>query len=591
MTLQIPTAKKEFLQPNNTDNEGNLYSTVNCDFESNAGVLQIAKKLLVSTRTADVPTLTGVPVGFRYFNNGSSTSVYTCGGSSNIGNVYSSLVPSATFAQVNTSGAPTTLDSSTSDIETAFSELYITNASEAKIYYLNGSNVWANFAAGAAGSTMMLCFFPALQRVYVTKNGNVIQSFDSSHTVTSSGPNSLTLGLGEVITFMKAASNVIWIGTVNIYGGKGYIYQWDGSSTQVQKSYKVEAAGALSCVIKNDVPHVIDSNGNYLIWNGGTFVKQTGFNRKNSKQLFGSAQSLNNRFIHPNGMAIVEDQVNALVDLTNQDAAGHTGTQEDCNPSGIWVYTQLTATTGQLRHKFAATLGKAGDTIKDYAQFRIWRAGGLAQLLNSQNLSNGTILAGMGYLTDAVTSTFGIFYEDTNDTIMKAASFVSPIVASATITSMWQKAIAFHDKFASATDRIVVRVRHIFDTSTEATISWTTTTAFTVSGVDLSTYKKGDEVDVLAGIGAGLPSSIVSIQQGSGSNVWIVKVDEIYTGATGTSIARFTKWKKIGTIKDTADFGEAPINNAAARIQIKVWLTWTGRNLLSKILVPNAPSK
>ncbi len=590
MTLSIPTAKKQFLQPNNSDNEGNLYSTFNCDFESNAGVLQLAKKLLLNNSSDTVAEITGVPVGFRYFNNGSTVSIYTAAGASNVGYPFIAQTPNAAFSKVATSGAPATVNSNTSDIETAFGELYITSASEQKIFYLNGSNAWNNFGAGASGSTMMLCYFPAAQRVYVTKGGNVIQSFDSSHTVTSSGPNSLTLGTGEIITFMRASSNGIWIGTVNINGGKGFIYFWDGSSTQVQKAYRLETAGALSCVIKNDVPHVIDSGGNYLIWNGGTFVKQTGFYRKNEKQLYGSAANLNNRFIHPNGMAVIDDEVNALVDLTNQDATLHNGTQEDCNPSGIWVFNQLTAVTGQLRHKFAVTLGKSGDTVKDYGQFKIRGAGGLAQLVSTSNLGNGTILAGAAFFGDATTVKYGMFYEDTNDTIMKGGYFVSPIISSANLVDMWSKLFAFHEKYALATDRIIAKVRHVFDIPVEATITWRNTTSFVVTGVDLSLYKKGDEVDVLQGIGAGLVSHIVSIQAAS-AGAYIIKVDETYTGATGTSIVRFMKWKKLGLIKDKVDFGQVAIGNAAARIQMKIFMNWTGKNQLTKVVVINTPQK
>lgn len=592
MSIQIPDKEKRFIQPNNSTNGGNLYSTFNCDFDSNGGVLQVAKKMLMNVSKDDVAEITDVPVGFRYFNNGSNLAIYTIAGTANAGCVFSSLAASASFSKVATSGSPTTLDSSTCDIETAFGNLYITSSSEGKVYFLNGSNAWSSFSAGAAGSTAMLCFSPALQRMFITKNGNQIQSFDSTHTVVSpTATNALQLGTNEVITFMRAVSNGLWIGTVNTLGGKGYMYFWNGSDTQVSTTgrYRLEAAGALACVIKDDVPWIVDSNGNLLKWNGGTFELLTGFYRKYKKQFYNTAQNLNIRWIHPNGIAIIDNLIHINVDLTNNDAASHAGTQEDCNPSGIWVYDPIAKC---LKHKYAFTLGKSATTpIKDYGQFRIRSAGGIGQLVNTANISNGTILAGASVYKDASTFVPAIFYDDTADTIQKAASIVLPIINSEGLSDMWGKAYAFHDMFANATDRMIVKVRHQnFATSLEGAISWLTTSSFSTA-LDLTNYNKGDEVDILTGVGAGMPSHIKTKQKADG--VWLITLDEVYLAVVkgATSTARFVAWKKIGQFDDDEDANQAPIDNAAARVQMKLWMQWTGVNELSRMVITNSVSK
>lgn len=582
---QIPNEKNQWVQPNNSDVGGNLYITKGCDFDRNKGRLRLAVRLLLNTSTTDVPEITGAPVGFRVFNNGSDTSVYSVAGAAGVGYVLKALTPGANFVKVVTSGAPATLDSATSDIESAFSELYASSAADAKVYYLNASNAWANFAAGAAGAAMMMCKYG--NRVYVTKNGNQIQSFDSSHTVTSptgatnTNPNSTQIpDSTEYITFMRPASNGLWIGTVNIYGGRGHIYFWNGTDTQITKTYVLDSSGALACAIKNDTPYVTDSNGDILVWIGGAFVRSAGIWKKSKKPLYNSTYYQNMRFIHPNGMAIIDKVVHVLLDLTNNDAASHGGTQEECNPSGIWA---LDEDLKSLKHKYSFGLSKAGGTILDYGQFKISSAGGLLETIVAANISNGTFMAGCSYFSDATTVLSGIFHDDTFDTEAKGGYLVSPKISAVGLIDIWPKLYAFHEKFLNATDKMIVKFRNIADVPVESTITWTANNGFT--SATALTFVKGDDVEILQGVGAGFITRIESITGGNR-----VRLVDSFTGATGTAIARFGKWRYAGTIQDTDAHDEVPLDEGTW-VQVKVAMFWSGANEVSKVLFPGKAAK
>lgn len=600
--IQIPNSSKQFIQTNDSDVAGNIYATKNCDFDSNKGKIQLGKRLLLNTGTADVAEITSYPVGFRFFNNGSDSSFYTIAGASNVGYVFKSLAIDANFSKVTTSGAPADIDYLYSDIETAFGELYVTSAVSQKAYYLNASNAWASVnSVGGTGMPMMLCRYGG--RMYCSKNGTQIQSWDSSHTLVS--PSATTSNtteyavnlpdLSQNITWMRPATRGIFIGTLSRSGDKGYVYFWDGRSTQITSSYRMKSGGALAAVIDNDVPLIMDTNGALLDWNGGTFSVKDSIFRKSNKPLFNPYSASNQRFIHPNGMSIINGKPHMLLDLTNYDVTGHGGTQEDCNPSGIWVYDEETKS---LKHKHSFGLTKSSDTITDYGQFRIRGAGALSEILTAQSpiTTNGTFLAGATLYPDATTissiSTGGIFYEDSNDTLKKAGYFITPKVYAGadklSITDAWGKAYLFHDKFLNASDKSIVKYRTVEDTPTEGTITWTSTTTFT-STLDLSSYAVGDEVEPLQGLGSGLCSHITNISYSAPT--YTVTVDETYTGATGTSRARFSKWIKAGTIQDLNDFDEVPVTSVSSWIQFKVFAIWTGKNQISKLAITNQVSQ
>ena len=602
--ITIPNAQngKQITQTNFSDVLGTLYASFNLDLLRNRGKFRVGGRMIVGSNTSDVAEINNYPAGYRYFNNGSGNAYYMIAGASNVGYAFTASGLNGSWSKVTTSGAPTTVDSTTSDIETAFGELYVSSSNDGKVYYLNGLNSWSHLLAGSAGYTTMLCYYAG--RMYATNLGNKIQSWDSSHTVVSpSNPFALQLGNGEIITWIRAASDRLWIGTINTTGGKGYVYSWDGVSQQTTAAYRLQSAGALSCVIKEDVPYIIDSNGALLKWNGGTFTILTGIYRKKLKPLFNPYYQTNQRFVHPNGMSVVNGKINVALYLTNYDASSGAGTQEDCNPSGIWEFDGEVAFmnpesgTNTLYHKQSFTTTHQSDTITDYGQFRIAGIGALSEIVTAQApiITNGTFLAGASYYTDMASPTISsaVFFDDSNDTLPKIGYFVTTkLFAGATKTAlldMYQKIHAVHEPFLNPNnpDRIVIKYRKSSDVPVEGNITWTSTTTFTTT-LNVSGYHQNDEVEILAGvIGAGQPTHLTSDPVNS-SGTYTCTVADAYTSASNqVSYARFSHWTYMGVIKDLIDHDELTIGEPNSYIQLKVYMIWAGANELNEIILVN----
>lgn len=605
MTLQLPKQPSPnsaplWNQTNDSDVNGSLWASFNLDFSENEGRLRLGKRLVVNTNTAVDAGFTSTPIGFKLFNNGSD-SIYTVVGA-NVWAMLGNYPNVSIFSQDGGSGTPTTCSATTSDIEIFNSDLYVT-ANDGKVYYLvYGGTTWANTASvGTAGEAIMMC--PFGNHMYYG-SGITVLSTNTDYTRNASGAYTVTLPNATVndtrITFIKAGQNRIWIGTLNRLGQKAYIHEWDGVSTQVTKSYRLQAGGALSCVIKDDIPYVMDSNARMWQFNGGTFVKIAQLNRRNKKMLFGALDFTNSRFIHPNGMAIINEKINVLIDGRNNDNAV---TLEQTIPSGIWEYDEERG----LIHKHAFGTTRAVQSIVDYGASRIAGAGGLAEIdfPNTASGKNGTFMAGATYYTSATATSAAAFYDDSNDTLEKGGYLISTklqaldINGQPSVQGSWPSIYTLYKQLQNVNDEIALKYRVYEKTSTpvEATITWTSTTTFTVlnSAVDVSQYwisGTGGEVEITAGVGAGQCSHIIDAVNNAGT--WAVTVDETYTGASSqTAKARFENWIKLSeiaynnSIPSGVTYGQDTPGAISNWIQFKICMLFTGKNELEKLLIAN----
>lgn len=600
--MQFPNPQtKRITQLNNSNVLGDFWASTGVDLTENEGVVRIGKRLIINTNTADVAEITSYPAGFVAYG----AKKYTIAGASGTGYVFSnaSLYPSgAAFSKVTGSNTPVTVDSTISDILVSNSNLYVSTASNSVYWTADGTTWSAAFTVGAsdAGNTHMMTSYAG--RTYMSKLGSLILSWDSANTVATSGQYTLQLGNSDSnqITFLRSSSNRIWIGVVNKLGGKGYIYEWDGSSTQATKAYRLEAQGALSCVIKDDVPYVVDTNGALLVFNGGTFKKLTQLNRRRNRLLWNPISGTNNRFIHPNGMSIVNGKINILVDGRNYDGTTTAASIEETISSGVWEFDENKG----LYHKHAFGLSRAAGTITDLGQIRINGAGALSELNMADSTSgrDGTFLAGATYFTTASVSTSGIFYDNSLDTEKKGGSFVlaktrpEASKLGPAITSIWKKFYIAYRKFLASTDRIVVKYRSTEQEPTTMTITWVDATSFTTADANMANYAVGDEVEILQGAGGGYCSHIVSSTNNAGT--YTVVVDETHTSASGTAIARFQKWIKVLEINDqTSTWKEAGFPTSSGMplsstwIQLKVWAVFTGQDEIESLFPTDTPAR
>ena len=559
---------------------GNIYSTFNIDFLENRGNIHISPRMVLNTSSADDADF-GRPFAIkRYGANiwiGAGAVLFTTGTGS------STTYPDDAITQDATSGTPTNCDADYSDMDTAFGNLYVTTSTNA-VYKYTGS-AWSNFTAGSSSGEVRL-LEPFGNRMYMTTSVSKVISFDSSNTVATSGQYTIQVSTdtnANIITCLIAGKNKMWIGCYNATGGAGKVYEWDGSSTQATREYVLESAGVLSGVVKDDIPYFMDVEGNLLKYNGASF--QIIARMKQSPRFFTlPSTSRNTRFIHPNGMTIIRNKINFLINTQLSDVGSPI---PENLPSGIYEYDEQIG----IYHKASLSNNKSGDTITDYGSMRISVAGPLASVYapyTGANI-NGSFMAGATYFTSQSATRTGVFYDDLQDTLQKAGNFVTIKIESNNITESWQEMFIKFKKLLSSSDKIVVKYRTNDVASTEATITWSDTNTFT-STADLSAYAVGDEVEITRGVGAGKCAHITAISSNAGT--YTVDLDETFTSASGTASARFQKWTKLKSItSQNIQFDRAGISQKSPWIQFKVFAIHAGKDEIESLIIRHAPNE
>jgi hypothetical protein len=584
MTVIIPSSYKNFgvgeeyidtLQLNTSTVLGDFVGTFNCDLYTNKGKIRVAPRGMFNTTTDDIPVAIkpcllsggatwGISAGrYVYFNSSDN--------------------PSATFTQDATASSPTDGSPLYSDMETFNGYLYVTGSGT----FVNkfSGTAWTTVSAGTSSNPHLLCVFN--NRMYMsTTNYNVI-SWDINDSVATIGSqNTISIKSANVfnstITFLRVAQNRIFIGTMSNIGGHGYVYVWDGvSPTTFDKQIELKSNGALSCVVMNDIPYIMDARGFLMEYNGANFVEVARLPLYNKRLLTGSTAFNNGRWIHPNGMAVSWDKINILI-----NNAVDLGIEPYC-PSGVWEYDPSVG----LYHKTSSTnTSVATTTINDYGQVYVNGVGALvdASIYSGQSTYAGTLLWGCN-----TTFGTGVFTNDSTNTTQKWGYIVSPEMYSQNIESMWGMIYARYRKLLDSADEIIVKYRSIIDIPTEQSITWINTSSFTAGSSVLSAgYAIGDEVEIVEGYGGGKSAHITSIS----ANGLTIGLDDTFTGvATNTATARFTHWVKLGIITPTTTLKPQfskfsfPINNNDTKIQIKVCMQFLGNDELEQIQIVEKP--
>ena len=545
---------------------------------------------ILTTKTADDADFSDAPQGFKYF----AGAIWTISGSYLFKN---SGVVNGNFVQDTATGTPTNLNDN-SDLELFFDRtsntttLYVTGGTDT-VYYTTDGSTFSNFDMGlGSGNEACLTFYA--NRMYMQAGNNYIISWNAARTVASPGAaNTIRLPAGERLSFMKAASNRIWVGTINEYNEFAHIYEWDGASPLFSRQYTIEAVGANSCVIKNDVPHVMDSRGRLLRWNNSTFV-EIGRLPVADKYLFlATAAGSPFRYVHRNGMAIYNNKI--VVNIGNRIEDNGDTIEEFC-PGGVWEYDDFVG----FYHKYALSYTGTNLTITDFGQNRIAYPGALGSInvLNDSSNAQGLLLIGAKYYTNASSTAAGIWIDNTVDTKTNTGYIVTSELDASGVADTWQKAFLKFRRLLNSTDKIILKYRFTKQAPTVMSITWVNTTSFTTADANMANYAVGDEVEIVAGTGGGMCSHITAISLNAGT--YTVTVDETHTGCTtGTAQARFQKWIKAGAVEsdttsDWKEFSLGKIGTVASNsgwVQFKIFFYWKGENEFDYIDSVNVPYK
>ena len=580
---------KQWTQSNLSDAQGSLVGTFNVDLTANLGRARVRRTIQTTRQTVNID-LTNYPVGFKVFDSGAN--IWTAAGSSGVGKTHKSASASANsvFLPDTTTGFPTDCDSTLSDIEvTAFggATSYLCVTANSKLYYRSNGN-WSNTSLLAGGGPWMMTAYAS--RLYVAISG-ISKIVAATNPTTGLGTAVLTLDDIYRPTFLRSSSNRIWIGT-RANTGKGYIFEWDGASAQVTRAYRLESQGAIACVIKNDLPWVIDTEGRLLTYAGGSFREVDRLPGLSGKLFLQATNPVNDRFIHPNGMTLNEGKINMLIRNEIGDAISPvSGSIPEFCPSGIWEYDENIGLyhKNSLSYLFANT-----NILTDYGQNRLAGVGALSEMKLPNVAANdtGNLLAGATVYTNASLTDAGIFTDDTfenvsgtNAATQASGYLVTPWIDSPNVQDVWQKIFVTYKQFLTATDKIILKYRTTEAIPLEISITWVTTSKFTTTTNVLG--REGQEVEVTQGTGSGKTAHITTIDVAG--SVYTVNLDDTFTGVTtGTAKARLQAWVKLGEITgQTAEVSELSIGAQSPRIQLKCCMLFTGKNELHRLALVN----
>lgn len=590
-----PRESKQWQQNNRSDVLGTLWSSFNLNLTEQIGRTKVSPRLYITTN--GIATL-GTPVGFRGFN----------------GNIYA-VAPASTpnqngikismggqtinpFASDGTAGSgATNFSNDYSDIEIYNAALFVSGSDDAVLYTKNGAS-WTGGNGGIISSVTSsnvnhkLLTFSKTNLLYIAATLTQIYSINTSFVANTSTGSTNTFAIKNTdlfITSTMQTSDLIWVLTTNFYNNQGYIYTWDGVTADTPSSIiPLDSRGALAGIVKDSTPFIINADAKLQYYNGGTFVDAPygQLPIKSTKYLKNSTSQKNNRWIHPNGISLVNGKINIFVNNEYNDST--TSIQESL-ASGVWEYDPAIG----WYHKNAVTQYdySGAQTITDYGQNRLSRVGALYNLKPLDAGSPvGTLLVGADYFTNATTVKSATYTNDSLDLVQKYGYLVTERILAKDIQDTWSNIYMRIRPLLASTDKIWLKWRYTEDDPTEVTGTWVSANTFTTT-TNVSSYVQGNEIEVLNGQGGGWCANITSVTNNSGTYT-VVLEDALSFTPSGTAKIRFQTWNRGGNFNqqrlNLASF-TALTNAGSPYAQFKICYLFTGDDGMIDLILDNVP--
>ena len=581
MIIQFPDKNNKWVQTNQGDLSGNVWSSWRLDFDSNPGVVKVSPSLVIQASSL-TSSLLVYPVAF-------------CRSSSDSYDRWWAVCNNILYkAYTNTAGSigafevdPIANSPATNYLYSDLVEWELTSDASLSLFCTTSSMVckltngaWvSNWYTDLTGNPVLTPNVPhpmcvGFNNLLLIGHGNYVASVDNAGTVNNTR---LTFEKEYQVIWIRSSNSAIYVGCRNTRGRQAKVFIWDGNSENFNYDYKVGAGETFAGVIKDDICYTINNLGQLLAFNGGGFVEvaRLPITEKIKRWL-----NSNNLQVHKNGMAIVDNKIHILLNAslgTSGSSAYYNELLENML-SGIWEYTPEHG----LYHKYA--LNKSSD----YGSPIIRMAGALTDIsATGLPTAKYKFLAGCQFYTQDgqnVTTEVGAIERVQDDEYAKVGYLITPKIPTNEIEENWQKIIVIIKKLLNSTDKIKVKYRtdYVDYGATKIGLSglWTTLSAFTCSNIDSSAVV-GDEVEILGGIGSGISANISSIDSSA------VVIDEIVTGVSGYNRFRVSNWKDVGTTINTQGLRhfELPIDARSSWVQIKVVFFFTGEEEFEKLAI------
>lgn len=588
--ISIPNKDNPILrQSNRAKRRGNIVESFNLDLRSNTTAIRGTRsKVSVSENT--VSGLDFVPVGIpgiHSYNNsivimtGKASSRVQVGGNSawdSFSDISSGFTTSGNYG----------------DFAIHNGQLWATSASD--LHYTIDNDSFTSASASLSSTSPHLLAVLG-NRLYVTNNLDQVDTV-SGTTYSATGTGTLDLGIdGYVITMLSTGNDRVWVGASptgnNATAQISWVFEWDGESENSPiRKYRIDSPGILAGTIWNDIPYVLDIQGRLLEFRGNGFYEVARFPIEKKRTFWGLGSSLNDgRAVHPRGMAVVDDEI--LINVANRLETSSSDPEFANFPAGVWAYNQENG----LYHKYSSSYVLTSTTsVSDYGQYNIEMAGPIYPFRpnNPDTTEGGSVLWSAKIFEDSDNADedgiWALFVDDTLDTTEKWSYFITSEIHASNIADTWQKIYAKYKKFLNSADKVVVKYKTEATNVNDYDLTWSSTSTLTTA-TDVSSYVKGDELQIIQGTGSGKSAHITDISLVG--STYVITLDDTFTGVSGTCVGRFDKWIKCGeaTYADGAKWKELPIpkDNVSPMIQFKVCMQFTGENELYGLHVVNKP--
>ncbi len=576
-----PQSSRRWSGPYDGDYSGVLWKTFNVDLDRNEGKVCLSRRL---TSVADTTVASDSELGIvdaflrtnadctdRYWALSSGAKLYRST-DSNPGGTWGA----DTLANSPTNARDMAVFENDSFGDTSRQQLFVTRDTDIAILNDTGNRVWTTFASLntlKAGVPHPITYFP-FRRILVVGDANRVHTISRiSPTANETAASSrLVLPTGLQIQHIFNTTNRTWLLCPNVNeNGSGKIVEWDGFSETYNAIHDAYSAVPLAGVNYREIPIIVTNRGLFLEFTGNGFAPMVRggkivafpcyFEPHNGWWIILSnlAPSIRQR-----GMTVGED---GLIYIAAEQSRLNSFRQG----GGIWCLNPL---TGRLYLKHAigswANTSFGEQRTKPGALFSLPTGGYTADMLIGGTYNNNNV----NFDRTAIWT-----LSSAADTTASRGYFITQYIHSGEVRDFWDTLWLKFQRFATSTNRIVVKargVKSIKDTNTfpiEASIAWVNATSFTVTlAATDDALAVGDEVEIINGVNSGCLAHISAIS-GAHAAVQTITIDETLTASTNTARARFDRWKKLGTISSTAKYEEVVnIGVDSSFIQFKVEL-------------------
>jgi hypothetical protein len=578
---------KQYVQLNSTDVLGNLAASRNMNL-TKPGYAQLAKKvkyILQHATNASSPNNFGVvynvvfdPVQYCYVAI-TSNGVFNSSGPDNV----------TTWAKDTGTNAP----GSSTDGAFWNGSLYV--FAQTTYVAKKTSGTWTRISTvgvapdATTASLIHTCEINVGNDTLCYCDGNKVRQINPDDTAGIA----LTVPKNFVLNTLGYVNDVFHVGSYNTNGGNAKMFLWDGTSQGPTATFDAKSQMVASVCEYSGTAAMVNSFGQLCLYTGGEYKQVGAFPSYFTEEHLFAGTSVHRMPLVPKGMKGIGELI--YINIGNSMVGAGSGYKKGIPymPSGVWIYDPK---VGGPYHMYAPAVHNADESI---GQSQIQNQAGAIMFLAEPAVTAGSI----PNAANATEMMFGAQLIKTNDSsgniynclCSPTTGFNKGYLITAKILSLAEEDIVQYIRIKwknlkNATDKLKISFRNLdkyalpFVSGTfpdGGYISWTATNTFTTTSTLFANVVKGDQIEVLAGVGSGNIAYVSSITLVTGT--YTVVLDAAIGGTTGNTgnvqVANFEKVQTIGNDKPKGVI-EIPMTKTSKWSQVMVELEGEGEEVM-----------